>query len=293
MSRRQFLDLGKKAVAAGMAPKGVLGKVLQGAVNLAPTVGKIFNLKNEILLFLKAEFLFKWTGEYYSVTTEAEAMRAINSLRKNYDNIYSALMSTVPSPGITFEYKRIKEYLDDTEDILKTGGANLSHPYEFHDSKLVMASTWLSHFHGDVMAPEMMEALWSSGLITPQMEADFKKNYGIDKRSYLGGDEEYYREMDRKWEKEQMDKISKDIKYSRMDTAGGSEDEGYAKYFENYLKENYADGKKPGRKGLAKRSGVNCKQSVSKLRKVAKNSTGERRRMAHWCANMKSGKKKK
>ena len=58
-----------------------------------------------------------------------------------------------------------------------------------------------------------------------------------------------------------------------------------------HIEENFADGKKPGRKGLAKRSGVNCKQSVTKLRKVAKNSTGEKRRMAHWCANMKSGKK--
>jgi hypothetical protein len=56
--------------------------------------------------------------------------------------------------------------------------------------------------------------------------------------------------------------------------------------------ENFADGKKPGRKGLAKRVGVNCKQSVSKLRKIAKNSSGERARMAHWCANMKSGRKK-
>jgi hypothetical protein len=55
--------------------------------------------------------------------------------------------------------------------------------------------------------------------------------------------------------------------------------------------ENFADGKKPGRKGLAKRMGVNCKQSVSKLRKIAKNSSGEKQRMAHWCANMKSGKK--
>jgi GNAT superfamily N-acetyltransferase len=56
--------------------------------------------------------------------------------------------------------------------------------------------------------------------------------------------------------------------------------------------ENFADGKKPGRKGLAKRVGVNCKQPVSKLRKIAKNSSGEKQRMAHWCANMKSGKKK-
>jgi len=57
--------------------------------------------------------------------------------------------------------------------------------------------------------------------------------------------------------------------------------------------ENFADGKKPGRKGLAKRSGVNCKASVSSLRKTAKNSSGEKARMAHWCANMKSGRSKK
>ena len=56
--------------------------------------------------------------------------------------------------------------------------------------------------------------------------------------------------------------------------------------------ENFADGKKPGRKGLAKRVGVNCKQPVSKLRSIAAHSSGERQRMAHWCANMKSGKKK-
>jgi GNAT superfamily N-acetyltransferase len=81
----------------------------------------------------------------------------------------------------------------------------------------------------------------------------------------------------------------------------------YQDYIENYnsdvdydlrfrkstgLEENFADGKKPGRKGLAKRSGVNCKQSVSKLRSIAKNSSGEKQRMAHWCANMKAGKKK-
>jgi len=59
-----------------------------------------------------------------------------------------------------------------------------------------------------------------------------------------------------------------------------------------YNVENFADGKKPGRKGLAKRSGVNCKASVSSLRKTAKNSSGEKARMAHWCANMKAGRNK-
>jgi len=59
------------------------------------------------------------------------------------------------------------------------------------------------------------------------------------------------------------------------------------------MAENFADGKNPGRKGLAKRSGVNTKASVSSLRKTAKNSSGEKQRMAHWLANMKAGRAKK
>ncbi len=56
--------------------------------------------------------------------------------------------------------------------------------------------------------------------------------------------------------------------------------------------ENFADGKNPGRKGLSKRMGVNTKASVSSLRKTAKNSSGEKQRMAHWLANMKAGRQK-
>jgi len=58
--------------------------------------------------------------------------------------------------------------------------------------------------------------------------------------------------------------------------------------------ENFADGKKKGksRPGRAKRAGVDCSKSVTALRKQAKNSSGEEQKMAHWCANMKSGRKK-
>ena len=58
------------------------------------------------------------------------------------------------------------------------------------------------------------------------------------------------------------------------------------------VEENFADGKNPGRKGLAKRMGVPTKASVTRLRQIAKNSTGEKQRMAHWMANMKAGKRK-
>ncbi len=59
-----------------------------------------------------------------------------------------------------------------------------------------------------------------------------------------------------------------------------------------HIDENFADGKNPGRKGLSKRMGVNTKASVSSLRKTAKNSSGEKQRMAHWLANMKAGRAK-
>ena len=59
--------------------------------------------------------------------------------------------------------------------------------------------------------------------------------------------------------------------------------------------ENFADGKKKGksRPGRVKRSGASCNGSVTSLRSKAKKASGERAKMYHWCANMKSGRKKK
>jgi GNAT superfamily N-acetyltransferase len=58
-------------------------------------------------------------------------------------------------------------------------------------------------------------------------------------------------------------------------------------------KENFADGKVKGksRPGRVKRAGASCNGSVTDLRQRAKNASGERAKMYHWCANMKGGKK--
>ena len=56
--------------------------------------------------------------------------------------------------------------------------------------------------------------------------------------------------------------------------------------------ENFADGKNPQDKGDSKRHGVPTKASVSTLRKVAKQG-GRKGQLAHWMANMKSGRSKK
>lgn len=58
--------------------------------------------------------------------------------------------------------------------------------------------------------------------------------------------------------------------------------------------ENFADGKVKGksRPGRVKRAGASCAGSVSELRSRAKKYGGEKGKMYHWCANMKSGRQK-
>ena len=58
------------------------------------------------------------------------------------------------------------------------------------------------------------------------------------------------------------------------------------------VEENFADGKKPGRKGISKRVGIPKGATLTQLAKLAK-AKGEKGRMARWQLNMRRGKKKK
>jgi hypothetical protein len=60
-----------------------------------------------------------------------------------------------------------------------------------------------------------------------------------------------------------------------------------------FVTENFADGRKPGRRGLSRRVGIPKKATLGQLEKIAGSSTGERRRMAQWQLNMRRGKSKK
>jgi len=94
-----------------------------------------------------------------------------------------------------------------------------------------------------------------------------------------------------------------DAEYNPVDFEGYEDPEdllfshsatGYEPKDPDQMDENFADGKVKGksRPGRVKRSGASCKGSVTSLRKKAKNSSGEKSKMYHWCANMKAGKKK-
>jgi RNA polymerase sigma factor (sigma-70 family) len=64
-------------------------------------------------------------------------------------------------------------------------------------------------------------------------------------------------------------------------------------FYKSKTDENFADGKNPGRKGLSRRVGIPKKATLGQLEKIAKSSTGERRKMAQWQLNMRRGKAKK
>lgn len=65
-------------------------------------------------------------------------------------------------------------------------------------------------------------------------------------------------------------------------------------FLDQSINENFADGKVKGksRPGRVKRAGASCNGSVTDLRARAKKASGELAKMYHWCANMKSGRKK-
>ncbi|MDA7492366.1 hypothetical protein N8445_00205 [bacterium] len=66
-----------------------------------------------------------------------------------------------------------------------------------------------------------------------------------------------------------------------------------SKLVREVLQENFKDGKVKGKSkpGRVKKSGASCKGSITSLRAKAKKYGGEKGKMYHWCANMKSGKK--
>lgn len=80
--------------------------------------------------------------------------------------------------------------------------------------------------------------------------------------------------------------------FNIMETRDSSIRQKCKEFADTFLNENFADGKNPQDKGDSKRHGVPTKGSVSSLRKFAKSHSGRAAQLAHWMANMKSGKKK-
>lgn len=87
------------------------------------------------------------------------------------------------------------------------------------------------------------------------------------------------------WDGKEFDLVAKTVMRKQNFTTPNKE----------FTVENFADGKVKGksRPGRVKKSGASCKGSISSLRSKAKKYGGEKGKMYHWCANMKSGRKNK
>jgi hypothetical protein len=65
----------------------------------------------------------------------------------------------------------------------------------------------------------------------------------------------------------------------------------FADTFLDNVHENFADGKNPQDKGDSARHGIPKRASISTLRKIA-HQGGRKGQLAHWQANMRSGRNK-
>lgn len=283
MDRRQFLKfLSKGASVAGVAP-GAVGKM---AMNLATGSAPI-DINKTIIDFLNLTY----DGKTF---IDLGPSKSLDLIRNSLSTLYSFIVKNKLPINDKFTVKEVKQALKELDP------ANIKKVMDEDNMTIDDFFQNFSEQGGDIDGFDgMLRVLFQHNLINKEAQKALEEYTGTHWYDYVDTPEakkirdEIEAGHRRNFHQYQQQHTAKDINYSRMDTAGGSEDVGYAQTFEKFFIENYADGKNPGRKGLAKRSGVNCKQSVSKLRKIAKNSSGERQRMAHWCANMKSGKKRK
>jgi len=115
-----------------------------------------------------------------------------------------------------------------------------------------------------------------------------KAGYNTQDADKPGDDTQVDEELVKDKKQPNLKEPSKPSKYTKRKQA-------FTKDKEPVKTENFADGKKKGKSkpGRVKKSGASCNGSVTKLRKQAKTASGEKAKMYHWCANMKSGRKKK
>ena len=206
-------------------------------------------------------------------------MKAVNKFQ-GYEHVKVSLEVTPRGTGMSFTKLR---------NILKDPNASAGQQY----------AVWADGFDAKTLGREYVEHLMDLTRKGMGVQAPVAKQPAVAKPQQPAPQEEPMAEA-----KQRLDpKCWKGYRKSGTKMKGGTRVNNCVKIGEAWeqemsnavdkLLENFADGKKPGRKGLAKRSGVNTKASVSDLRKTAKNSSGEKARMAHWMANMKAGKAKK
>jgi len=147
---------------------------------------------------------------------------------------------------------------------------------------------------GEEFNPRMAKMAYEAGIVKGTSLADgatLERAMAIDHwDSHDGGMYKQY--FAKGFKQGRMNKIKHDNKQYNLNLKLMKD--GSIRHGEKGVAENFADGKVKGksRPGRVRRAGASCNGSVTDLRQRAKNASGERAKMYHWCANMKSGRNK-
>ena len=214
MSRRNFLGLmGKGAAAAGLAPKGMIGKTL---INTA--MGKPIDIDKAIFDYIKLTY----------ANDEASTTGTIKALTKSFSSILSALQQkNLADDKVTKEIKTVLHHLspEKLKEYEKNGGNIEDFFTDFVENAWDQDAT-----------DEIMRVAYDNNLLSPTT-VKFLEEYGMgaaECKTLTPEEKRKQQEELNRLDKEEQDRVFKDgINYSRADKAGGSEDEGYAKYYES------------------------------------------------------------
>ena len=238
MNRRDFLKtLGKGAkVVAGskLMPGGIVGTALKGAMNVAAGVPPL-----DINKLTRNLLNIQWDGD------------EITGLRQTYAGILSFLTQKNLANNILRNGNTLKDEINTVLGKLdpKTIQSWVDNP-EGHGQDIFSTKDYYINFtegDEDYEAYEgIIKTLFTHNLMSPanaksleEMTGEYWFDY-VDSPEAKIAQEKHYKKMRDESEKaihqHHQKQTAKDIKYSRSDYAGGSEDEGYAKYYESFLK---------------------------------------------------------
>jgi hypothetical protein len=249
MSRRDFLRFGGRAVAASMAPKSVVSNVVKNV--LTGTPAQVFT---PMAASKAARNLIK--AGYAIGNTSLTQLRPENTikyasfLKTNLAFLANALQSK--NLGLFgWEKDDTKAGQNFTKNALSELNQIISGQKTFNSFDDSSSLEYIAQ--GDII--DVMGPMYRAGLVTKDLEQDMVKQWGVDLiagekfrgltgKNFFGSDEvdREFQEFKKKYFKKEMEKgeyrkTAYSVGYSRMDKAGGSEDEGYAKYYESFLSE--------------------------------------------------------
>jgi hypothetical protein len=248
MGRREFIQkVGKGAAATGLTPGGVVGKVLGGIGGATAKSGVVSSFLPDDVIMGFVNF-----GNYnMKGISRSTLLQHLIKDKNNLEVLDNFLTNNPIGEEEIYEVGGLVDFIKIAISSLtgkwKPGSEDMADHWGFSMGELTpeyIKYIFDKDRDDEDLIHRILTNLFKNNAISPEVQKTLEDNYDIYKCDYTEDlasqarrdrrDKE--RDEYRKRREELEKQYAKSIDYSRMDTAGGSEDEGYAKYFENYCK---------------------------------------------------------